>query len=89
MMRNNYISSLEESANQRAVSLGSKSRIKILRIGRYSTLSDLANIKLGNYIKSDGRLKGRVLQIDIVELRYERHYYFRLEKGAGTVLIIK
>ncbi|MDQ1142646.1 hypothetical protein [Pedobacter agri] len=88
-MRSNYTSGLEESKNTRTVSLKSKSRIKVVRIGRHSTLSDLANIKLGTYIKNDEGLKGKVLQIDIVEVRYERHYYFRLEKGAGTILIIK
>ncbi|AZI26636.1 hypothetical protein EA772_15275 [Pedobacter sp. G11] len=90
MMKSENTFGLESESQPTRLSKGqSKSKIKFVRIGRQSTLSDLANVKLGTYIKSDSDLKGKVLQIDIVEIRHERHYYYRLEKGAGTILIIR
>ena len=57
MMKSEHTFGLESESQTTGLFKGrSKSKIKFVRIGRQSTLSDLANIELGTYIKSDSGL---------------------------------
>lgn len=58
------------------------------KLTKNSSEKELENVKEGDNIQDDTGKQGEVSQIEILERRREKQYYYKL-KNDGTILVIK
>jgi len=58
------------------------------KLTKNSSKEDLENIKTGDTVKDDTGKQGEVANIEILNRRFEKQYYYKL-KNDGTILVIK
>jgi len=58
------------------------------KLNKNSSKEDLENIKTGDTVKDDTGKQGEVANIEILNRRFEKQYYYKL-KNDGTILVIK
>ncbi|WP_316798225.1 hypothetical protein [Pedobacter frigidisoli] len=58
------------------------------KLTKRSSTQDLESVKAGDKIADDTGKKGEVSNIEVLERKTEKQYYYKL-KGDGTILVIK
>jgi len=57
-------------------------------LARHCTLTQLDEVKIGDYLTNPEGERGLVSEIEVKIYRHESHYYFRLEHGKTLLCII-
>lgn len=58
------------------------------KLTKTSSRQELENVKEGDKIKDDTGKQGEVSNIEILQRRNEKQFYYKLKKD-GTILVIK
>lgn len=58
------------------------------KLTKRSSIQELENVKAGDKVADDTGKKGEVSNIEVLERKTEKQYYYKL-KGDGTILVIK
>lgn len=58
------------------------------KLTKKSSMHDLENVKEGDEIKDDTGKQGEVSNIEILDRKQGKQYYYKL-KNDGTILVIK
>jgi hypothetical protein len=58
-------------------------------ISKKNSIGELNEVKVGDIVRDESGRCGIIDRIEVVTFKRENHFYFRLAKGLGWVLIIK
>lgn len=60
-----------------------------LLVSRSNSITQLNDLNIGDSVEDESGMCGIIEKIEVVKYQKATHFYFRLAKGIGSILILK